>query len=454
MSQKTKFKAGVAVANITPPVGVDMTGFGGRPSGAMGIHDDIFAKVLVLDDGNYQLVIVTSDLLSLDFDLVKRIRDLIETNIGIPPDNVMLNSSHTHSGPATITLRGLGKRDEDYVDVLVKKIVGATQEAYNSRMDAKLGFGRTPVQIGVNRRQKRDDGNMALGVNPDGSVAPYVDVVRVDNAEGNPIAIFFSHAAHPVVLGGSNLLISADYPGYAMRLVEQVESGSVAMFGQGCCGNINSNPVGRTFEDARRLGTILGAAVIGETEQIETKGDVALQSRSRIIDLPLQEPIEKSEAEALVERYQRELSDLKARGEGRPRTYAKTKSCVVSCMAQGMLEWAQDMLKLAKEAKPYTQAFEIQAMQLGDAVIVALTGEVFVELALEIAARSPYQQTIVLGYTNGCIGYVPNEEAYPYGGYEVSSAYRYYGTLMLKPESDKQIRNAAVELLTEVAYGG
>jgi len=85
MPQEMKFKAGVAVANITPPVGVDMTGFGGRPSGAIGIHDDIFAKALVLDDGNHQLIIVTSDLLSLDFDLVKRIRDLIEANIGIPP---------------------------------------------------------------------------------------------------------------------------------------------------------------------------------------------------------------------------------------------------------------------------------------------------------------------------------------------------------------------------------
>ncbi|MBM3239171.1 hypothetical protein FJZ31_22990 [Candidatus Poribacteria bacterium] len=449
MPLETKLKAGVAVANITPPVGVDMTGFGGRPSGAIGIHDDIFAKVLVLDDGNQQLAIVTSDLLSLDFDLVKRIRDLIEANIGIPPENVMLSSSHTHSGPATIILRGLGKRDEDYVDVLVKKIAGATQEAYNRRMDAKLGFGRTQVQIGVNRRQRLGDGNTVLGVNPDGPVAPYVDVVRVDNAEGKPIAIFFSHAAHPVVLGGSNVLISADYPGYAMRLVAQVEVGSVAMFGQGCCGNINSNPVGGTFEDARRLGTILGAAVIGAAEQIKTISDIVLQSRSRIIALPLQEPLEVSEAEALVERYQKELSDLKARGEGRPRTY----------MAQGILEWAQDMLKLVKEPKPYppltppkegTQAFEIQAMQLGDVAIVALTGEVFVELALEIDARSPSRQTIVLGYTNGCIGYVPNEEAYPYGGYEVSSAYRYYGTLMLKPETDRQIRNAAVELLTNM----
>jgi len=446
---ETQLKAGATVANITPPVGVDMTGFGGRPSGAVGIHDDVFAKVLVLDNSNQKLVIVTSDLLSLDFDLVARIRELIKEQLHIPPENVMLSSSHTHSGPATISLRGLGEHDESYVDVLVKKIVGATAEADAKLADAQFGFGRGNVQIGVNRRQKRDDGAMVLGVNLDGKVAPYVDVVRVDNAEGKPMAILFCHAAHPVVLGGSNLLISADYPGYAMQVIQQVEKGSVAMFAQGCSGNINSNPVGRTFEDARRLGTILGAAVIGTAEQLETRSGAAsvparieLRSRSKTIHLPLQEPIPVAEAQRLVENYQKELAEIKEKGIGRPRSY----------MVQGQLEWAQDMLKESQEGKKSrTQAFEIQAMQLGDIAIVSLTGEVFIELALEIAARSPYEQTIVLGYTNGCIGYIPDEESYPDGGYEVSSAYRYYGTLMIKPESDRMIRDAAVEILAEMS---
>lgn len=439
---ETQLKAGVAVANITPPVGADMAGFGGRPSGAVGIHDDLFAKVLVLDDGNQKLVIVTSDLLSLDFDLVARIREQINVQLHIPPENVMLSSSHTHSGPATISLRGLGGRDENYVSVLVNKIVGATVEADAKLADAQLGSGRGDVQIGVNRRQKRDDGAMALGVNPDGKVAPYVDVVRVDDAEEKPMAILFCHAAHPVVLGGSNLLMSADYPGYAMQVVEQIEEGSVAMFAQGCCGNINSNPVGRTFEDARRLGTILGAAVIGTTEQIKSQRDIELRSCSKTIDVPLQEPISVAEAQRLVENYQKELAEIKSKGIGRPRRY----------MVQGQLEWAQDMLKEAQAGeKSRTQAFEIQAMQLGDVAIVSLTGEVFIELALEIAERSPYEQTIVLGYTNGCIGYVPDEESYPDGGYEVSSAYRYYGTLMIKPESDRMIRDAAVQILEEMA---
>ena len=439
---ETRLKAGVAVANITPPVGVDMTGFGGRSSGAVGIHDDLFAKVLVLDDGNRKLVIVTSDLLSLDFDLVARIRELIEEQLHIPPENVMLNSSHTHSGPTTISLRGLGKRDESYVNVLVKKIVGATLEADAKLVDAKLGFGRGDVQIGVNRRQKRDDGAVVLGINPDGKVAPYVDVVRVDDAEEKPMAILFSHSAHPVVLGGSNLLISADYPGYAMQVVQKVEKSSVAMFAQGCCGNINSNPVGRTFEDARRLGTILGAAVIGTAEQIKTQSEIELRSCSKSIDLPLQEPIPVAEARILVENYQKELAEIKEEGIGRPRSY----------MVEGQLEWARDTLKEAQEGKKSrTQAFEIQAMQLGDMAIVSLTGEVFIELALEIAERSPYKQTIVLAYTNGCIGYVPDEKSYPDGGYEVSSAYRYYGTLMIKPESDRMIRDSAVAILEEMA---
>ena len=283
---------------------------------------------------------------------------------------------------------------------------------------------------------------MVLGVNPEGKIAPYVDVVRVDNAAGKPMAILFCHAAHPVVLGGSNILISADYPGYAMQVIQQVEEGSVALFAQGCCGNINSNPVGGTFEDARRLGTILGAAVIGTAEQIKTTNEIELRSRSKTIDLPLQESIPVAEAQKLVENYQQELAEIEDKGIGRPRSY----------MVQGQLEWAQDMLKESREGKKTrTQAFEIQAMQLGDIALVSLTGEVFIELALDIENRSPYGQTTVLGYTNGCIGYVPDEEASPDGGYEVSSAYRYYGTLMIKPESDRMIRDAAVGILEEMS---
>jgi len=233
-----QLNAGVAVVNITPPVGVDMTGFG-RSSPAVGIHDELYARALVLSNEDTTLALITSDLLALDFDIIQRLREQIQEQWQIPPEQVMINSSHTHSGPATITTP-LGKLEPNYIEVLIKKMVGAVQMAYQKQEPAHMDWGRQQVQVGINRREKRDDGKMVLGVNPEGPVADYVDVLRVGSAaSGQPMGILFSHAAHPVAVGG--LQFSADYPGYAVRVIEQIEPG-IAMFAQGCCGNINAYP--------------------------------------------------------------------------------------------------------------------------------------------------------------------------------------------------------------------
>ncbi len=434
--------ASVAAVNITPPVGIDMSGFGNRPSSSIGIHDDLYARALVLSNEGSTLILITSDLISLDFDIIRRLRDQIEARWKIPPGHVMINSSHTHSGPATVMLRGLGERDPDYVEGLTKKILGAVQMAYQELQPALIGWGRQNVQVGINRRRKHDGGRMVIGPNLDGPVAAYVDVLRVEDAVSHEVmAILFAHAAHPVVLGGTNLLISADFPGYAVRLIEQVEPG-IAMFAQGCCGNINAHPRDGTFEGARRLGTILGAAVIGGVEQIETTDNVTLRATSRTIQLPFQDPMPVVEAQALVNHYEEDFAEVHDKGIGRPQSY----------MSRAMLEWSHAMLQAATgEDRPESQPFEIQLFQIGNTAVVGLPGEVFVEYALQLDSRSPYSQTVVLGYTNGCIGYVPTATAYAEGGYEVDTAYRYYGTLMIAPESEELICKTALEMLCQLA---
>jgi hypothetical protein len=112
------------------------------------------------------------------------------------------------------------------------------------------------------------------------------------------------------------------------------------------------------------------------------------------------------------------------------------------------VEWAEDVLRLAREGDvPRTQDFEIQVMRVNDMALVAWPGEVCVDYQLYVDAHSPFAHTITLGYSNGCIGYVPPADAYPLGGYEVVSAYRYYGTLMIAPESERMIQDATVRLL-------
>ncbi|MEW6360178.1 MAG: neutral/alkaline non-lysosomal ceramidase N-terminal domain-containing protein [Planctomycetota bacterium] len=431
-------KAGVSKVNITPPIGCDLTGFGGREYPALDISDDLFAKALVLDDGAAKIAIVTTDLLGLDFDLVEEIREAVEKHTGIPGANVMLPSSHTHSGPATISI-GLGDRDEHCAQVTKMKMIGAVRTACAAMKPAKVGCTREEVRCGVNRREVRD-GKMVLGHNPHGELAPYVDVLRVDDADGHMLAVLFSHAAHPVVLGGDSYVVSADFPGHAMETVERVFDGRpVALFAQGCCGNINAMLRG-TPAEARALGRMLGGAVIKAAATLQPNLSGPIGSAREVVQLPLQQPPSVEAAEKQLQSAEQVLKDaLASRHAGRIR------------VARRFRDWAHEMLVLAKEGpKDRTRAFEIQALRLGDIAFVGLPGEVFVEYQIWIDKHSPFTSTFVFGYTNGVIGYVPTADAFPKGGYEVETAHKYYpGTLMLTPDCERVIHEAALRVLNK-----
>ncbi|MFQ5811240.1 MAG: neutral/alkaline non-lysosomal ceramidase N-terminal domain-containing protein, partial [Armatimonadota bacterium] len=416
-------KAGAAGADITPPVGVDLSGFGGRPSGNIGIHDNLFAKALVVDDGDAAAAFVTCDLIGLSDDLVRYVRAAVERTTSIPGDNVMFSASHTHSGPCTALLHGMGQPNERYLDFVAHAMVSIVRSAFDSREKAAIRHGRCPAQVGINRRERQPEGGMRLGRNPGGPIAPHVDVIRADGADGSAVAVLFAHAAHPVTLGGSNLYVSADFPGYAQRFVARAcgDGGTpvVAMFAQGCCGNINCEREEGTFAQARRLGQRLGAAAVKTAEYAETIPEPRIASAHETVDLPLQDPPPLSEAEAQLDQQRGALAS--ARESGAPRGRIQ--------LHEGLVTWAEKVRDLARDgARDRTQAFHMHAIRLGPVVVVGLPGEVFVEYAHALEEASPAPHTVVLGYTNGCIGYVPTEAAFDEGGYEVDKAIRYYGT--------------------------
>jgi hypothetical protein len=432
-----RLRAGAAEVVMTPPVGVWMTGFAARPSESQGIHDDLMAKALVLDDGTKRVALVTADLLGLDFDLLTRLKERIQRKAGIAPEDVLFNASHTHGGPMTNTLRGMGWRDNFWCEILLQQIVGAVKMAVDRLRDARIGFGSAPCQIGFNRREqiRRD---VVLGIVKRGPTDTRVDVVRVDASDGQPLAVVFRHATHPVVLGAENVLITADWCGDAARtLPSHLTTQPVCLFLQGCCGDIN--PIQRgSFEAAQRLGRIVAAATMLVWHQIETKEEVALKTALRVLPLPLQDPPSVEEAEKQLEAYrQRAAAAPKTQtNPGLVRTY------------QDLVGWAEKILEFAKEGiKPRTQDFVVQTLTIDDTALVGLSGEPFIELAFDIEHRSPFPRTLVLGYTNGCIGYVPTARAYEEGGYEVVDAVRYYGDLMIRPESAQRICDAAVEMI-------
>lgn len=426
-------KAAVCETNITPPVGVWLAGYAGRPSGCLGVHDELYARALVLDDGFSLAAVVSLDLVALDFDLVSMIRDGVSRKTGIPPERLLLNCSHTHSGPVTRTFRAMGERDDLYCDVMARKVIGAVQQAVDMLEPVSLQWGRASVQIGVNRRERQGE-QVIIGQNPNRPVQPYVDVLCVQREDGTPLATLFSHATHPVVLGGQNLWVSADFPGMACEFLRRVGMG-VPMFLQGCAGDINPLLRG-SFAQARKTGEILGASVVVASHHSEPVEGIPLSGTLRTVALPYLLP---SPKEAQQHLRQAEEEWKRAEEEGAPLPELMWR--------RDMLRWAQDLVLAVEKGEPKTLPFEIQLLRLGDVHLLAFPAEMFVQYALDFVRQSPHQPTLVLGYTNGCWGYIPTAGDYAHGGYEVELAYRYYGTLMVSPEAERLIREEAYSLL-------
>ncbi len=427
-------KAAVCETNITPPVGVWLAGFAGRSSGCIGIHDELHARALVLDDGLSLACIVSMDLVALDFDLVEMIRDGISRKVGIPPERILLNCSHTHSGPGTRTFRTMGERDELYCNIMARKLVGAVQQAADMLEPVNLRWGRAPVQIGINRRERRAE-QTVIGQNPKGFVQPYVDVLRVDREDGNPLAVLFAYATHPVVLGGQNLWVTADYPGAACDFLRRVGTGT-PMFLQGCAGNINPVHTGATFAHARKLGEILGAAVVVASHLSEPVDGVPISGTLRTVQIPYVFPTPE-EAQQHLRQAEEELRRAEEEGA----------SLGALMWRRDMLRWAQDLVLAVERGEPKTMPFEIQCLRLGDIRLLAFPAEMFVQYALDFERQSPAKPTITLGYSNGCWGYIPTAADYAIGGYEVDVAYRYYGTLMVSSDCERLIREEVYDLL-------
>jgi len=435
-------RAGVAVVDITPPVGIAMGGFAARKQGAQGVHDPLYARALVLEDGKERLAIVTCDLLGLNRSAVARVRELAEEATGMSGERVAVCFSHTHSGPAPGRLYEIeelkGGLEEIWGEVLLYYIAGAVRMAAEDIREAEVGVGTGEVVIGVNRRQRGTDGKVVIGSNPEGPIDPQVGVVRV-NREGGKAAVLMQYACHGVVLGAENLLISADYPGYAVRTLEAAYGGkAVGLFANGCGGNINPKERG-SFEAAERLGRALAGEALKAAQ--EAQSAEGLKVARREVCLPLKQFPSLEEAEEQVRELERKVDEA---GEG---------SEQISGL-WGELVHARHTVMVLHELRATQRAevlergemeTEVWAVRLGDAALVFLPGEVFVEVGLEVRERSPFPKTLVLAYCNDySVSYVPTARAYEEGGYEPRWA-------RVAPGADRVLVEAALGLLEELS---
>ena len=215
-------KAGVGRAVITPRVGAELIGYFNRPGGSTGIHDDLNARAVVLDDNEMAIALCSVELCWLDGSHVRAIRAATASRCALKPENIFVFTTHTHAGPAA-------QNAADWDTPLAELVADAIVQAYETRVDAHFaaGFGQL-FGYNINRRWLNRPAD------------PSVGVLRVDRADGTPLAVLGNYACHAVVMGYDNYLISGDWPGYASRMMEaDLGHGSVVLFSQGGAGDVN-----------------------------------------------------------------------------------------------------------------------------------------------------------------------------------------------------------------------
>ncbi len=417
---QAQLRAGASVVKITPQAGVPMAGYYFTRL-ADGVHDDLFAKALVLESGGTKVALVTLDLISTTRDITEAARRETERITGIPGRNVMISATHAHTGPLLANRGGrddaLGSSAESvrkYSDELAHKIAQAVEIANSRLAPAKLSAGKgRDEHLSFNRRFYMKDGTVGWNpgklnpniVKPAGPIDPEVGALFVESAANTPVAAYVNFAMHLDTVGGTR--ISADYPYTLSRLLSEAKTPDmVTLFANGCCGNINHIDVGWTDkqhgnDEAARIGTILTADVLQICRQLMPVDSGPLRISSEMVKLPLPAlasgDVEKARVSA-----------------GRVGTKSEPKFLEI-VNAFKVLDVAE------RNGRP--QEVEVQVIALGDDVAwVSLPGEIFVELGLAIKKASPFKYTYIAELANGSIGYIPDSRAYPQGNYEVISA--------------------------------
>lgn len=405
------WKAGVSSVKITPHGPSWMAGYASRNKPSDGVEHDLFAKSLVIQDGAGEtLVIVTLDLISVPGPLRKFVEDELAKSHGLKPANLVMNCSHTHSGPEIRTtgtaLSGLEPERKakaiDYVKSLQSRIISSIGAAFVTLAPAKISFQKARAGFAMNRRLPSDTG-YRNSPNPEGRVDHDVPLLRVEDMEGKITAIVFGYACHNTTLGFYQ--INGDYAGYAQHYIEQAHPGAVAMFMMGCGGDQNPYPR-RTLELAKQHGRTLATAV-----------EAGLQTPKREITGSLKMAFATADLE---------YADAPTKEELQERAQSTDKYDK---------RYAERLLNELENGKLITSyPAPVQVVRLGDAVLfVALPGETVVDYSLRIKRenRKPGGPDVwVAGYSNDVFAYIPSLRVLLEGGYEAGGAMRYMTTVV------------------------
>jgi len=446
-------RAGAAASNITPWLYQPVIG-GWKAAPAEHIHDDLFARCLVLDDGTTRLAIVVCDNLGIPREVFDEAKRLVHAHTGLSVECMLMASTHTHSSiPCSWKEKPSDGDALDYGRLVVRRISDGVRRAVNQLEPARVAWGiaEVPDQVfnrrwlmkpgttlpdpfgGTGDRVKMNPGHQRPELlEPSGPVDPQVCFLSVQSADGRPIALLANYSLHYVGNTGRRV-ISADYFGaFADRIqqligADRLDPPFVGMMSNGTSGNINNinfaaPPERRPpYEKIRLVADRVAQAVFAQVKTLSYRTDVALDMRQRELELAVRKPTPEQLAKA------REMLADPDRPDKFPheRTYA------------GRI--------VRQHEAPDTARVILQAVRIGDLGIATVPFETFVETGLELKARSPFKPSFTISLANGSGGYLPTPEQHRLGGYET-----WLGTSRVEIEASTKITAALLEMFADM----
>jgi hypothetical protein len=436
------FRAGVGRVGITPPASVPHASWGAQvhvyPDG---VEADLHATVLAVTDGAAMAAFVDLDLVIISREESDAIRAAVAAVLGTSSEHVRCSVTHNHAGPPPSAWDWAGGDALGaYYAYLPTLVAGAARLALNDLRPARIAVGAGESRVAVNRRETAPDGRAVTGVNPDGPIDPQVFVVRIDGADGDPRAAIVGYTMHPTTLGPTNRLVSPDWPGHLKRTVESL-TGAICLFAQGATGDVGPGFEGYTDQIAvvRELGTRVGceaARVFLDLRQAHLRHAFAKVWESgaplgawQALPLDTDAPIVRTQ----VHRVELPVSALPSVAEAQ----ADVRDAVGHLDAlkrqdapAAAIEAATFVAKRANMTLFRVQTFggretfpiDLHLLRIGPAVLAGTECEPFLEIGQAVKAQSAFPQTWFGGYTGGWFGYVPMPDAYPLGGYEVTTS--------------------------------
>ncbi|MFA7693272.1 MAG: neutral/alkaline non-lysosomal ceramidase N-terminal domain-containing protein [Candidatus Hydrogenedentales bacterium] len=451
-AETTGFRAGIARVDITPELPVSMAGhFQDRT--ATGVHDSLYARCLMLDDGTTKLAFVVADNCLIQqpvFDLAKA---KIQSEIGLAPECVVASATHTHTG---VSVTGVFQSDPQpgYDRLLADGIAQAVIEASRNLEPAQIAFGTGAVPEEVfNRRWIMKPGSIPANpfgatdeqvqmnpprasenlVEPSGPTDPTVSIIAVRRLDTTPLALFANYALHYV--GDTEAaVLCADYFGYfaqfmAEHLAPEADSAPfLAMMSNGSSGNINNvnfrekGTSGAPYSKMSAVAQRVADEVYARYQELVFMDTAVLASAAQELELG----VRKATAEELER-----AETILAAAEG---PILKSSAEV----------FARESVLL--KDFPDTVSVPLQAVRIGQVGIAAIPCEVFVETGLALRAASPFENTFTIELANGYNGYLPTIEQHAMGGYETWRARSSY----LEVGAAEKIEAAMVGLLSQL----